>query len=192
MINLKKGERLNLSKAGLQNVQIKLNWDENKFDTGPKFDLDLSCFVCKNNSAGDAKLVSDNHFVFYNNTASPDRSVIHSGDNRTGAGSDDETVTANLAKLDGTSDEVSIIVTIDGSDSNGLTFGQVRGANIQVINADSGEVVAKFDLEDLFSNETAVQVGSLAKKDSGWSFVAVGAGFKKGLVDFVRIYGGSA
>lgn len=55
----------------------------------------------------------------------------------------------------------------------------------------SGEVLAKYVLEDDFSMETAVQFGSLVKKDGNWTFKAVGAGFNKGLADFVLVYGGN-
>ena len=55
----------------------------------------------------------------------------------------------------------------------------------------TGVEVAKYSLEDDFSVETAVQIGSLYRKDGEWLFKAVGAGFAKGLGDFVLAYGGT-
>lgn len=191
MINLEKGGRINLSKEkGLTKVRAGLGWKPNGMDTGVEFDLDVSLFVCKLDASGEPKLISDEHFVFYNNKSTPDKSVLHSGDNRTGAGDgDDETIKVDLSKVD--ADEISVIVTIHKADERKQNFGQVSGSYIKLYNDETGEEIAKYALEDDFSTETAVQFGSIFKKDNEWLFKAVGAGYKKGLVDFVRKYGGN-
>ena len=192
-INLEKGGRINLSKEApsLTKVRVGLGWDANAFDTGSEFDLDVSMFVCAPNAAGDAKLLSDSFFVFYNNKTSPDGAVIHMGDSRKGeAAGDDETLTVDLAKLDARATELSVIVTIHDAVARRQNFGQVRNSYIKLYNDATGEVVAKYALEDDFSTETAVQFGSLYKKDGQWLFKAVGAGYKKGLGDFVAAYQG--
>lgn len=187
-INLTKGGRINLSKEApsLTKVRFGLGWEANAFDTGGKFDLDASLFLLNN-----GKLLSDNHFVFYNNTTSPDGSVKHQGDNRTGdAAGDDETIIVDLSKIDPNIDEISFIVTIH-DDTGKLNFGQVKNSYIKMYDDATGAELAKYSLEDDFSMETAVQFGSLYKKDGSWLFKAVGAGYKKGLADFVVIYGGN-
>jgi len=202
MINLEKGARINLSKDApeLKRVRIGLGWDANKFDSGTEFDLDASAFVCKMDASGAPKLLSDDYFVFYGSThispdgfkSSPDNAVRHSGDNRTGAGDgDDETMTVDLAALTADASEISIIVTIHKADERRQNFGQVSNSYIKLYDDETGKEIAKYALEDEFSTETAVQFGSLYKKDGHWLFKAVGAGFKKGLADFVRIYGGN-
>src|SRR6476661_11213684 len=111
-INLEKGGRINLSKEapGLKNAGIGLGWDTNITDTGAAFDLDASVFMLGAN----AKIPSEEYFVFYNNKESPDGSVIHLGDSRTGEGvGDDETVTVDLTKVAAAVQEIVFVVTID-------------------------------------------------------------------------------
>lgn len=185
--NLEKGGRFNLSKEapGMTKVRLGLGWEPNGFDTGVGFDLDVSLFAV--GSSG--KIVDNSHFIFFNQPATPNGSIKHGGDNRTGDKSgDDETIHIDLSLLDPRVTEVSIIVTIHEADTRRQNFGQVRNSFIKLYDAASNEVKAQYNLEDDFSTETAVQFGSLYKKDGQWLFKAVGAGFKKGLADFVAVY----
>ncbi len=193
-INLEKGGRINLSKdvPSLKRVRMGLGWDVNAFDTGKDFDLDASVFICKPDAQGNAKLISDQHFVFYNQPTSPDGAVMHRGDNRTGAATgDDENIVVDLGKVSPDVAEMSFIVTIHEGAERRQNFGQVRNSYIKLYDDETGREVAKYSLEDDFSTETAVQFGSLYKKDGAWLFKAVGAGYKKGLADFVLAYGGN-
>lgn len=191
MINLEKGGRINLAKnnPGLTKVKVGLGWDAKSFDTGAAFDIDASVFVL-----GQGKLLSDNHFVFYNNLQTPEGAVRHSGDNRDGAAQgDDETVNIDLAALPPNADEISFVVTIHEADQRRQNFGQVRNSAIRLYDANSGTIIGQYKLEEEYSTETALQFGSVKKNDAGeWSFVAVGAGYRRGLLDFVRAYGGNA
>lgn len=191
-IVLHKGGRIDLTKGTtLRNVRICLGWKPNEFDTGKDFDLDASVFICKDVS-GASKLVSDNHFVFYNNLVDPSGAVVHSGDNTDGKGGDefDEIISIDLTKLPSFVSELSFIVTIHDAIARRQNFGQVAGSVIALFDGDTNVEIAKYVLEDDFSSETAVQFGSIYKKDDNWTFKAVGAGFNRGLEDFVVAYGG--
>ena len=200
-IDLNKGGRINLSKSNptLTKLAVGLGWKPNQFSTGSQFDLDASVFLCKTGADGSAKLVGDDYFVFYNHTSEPQGAVVHSGDSKDGSlnidfgnGVEvDEIVSIDLAKLSPEVDEISFIVTIHDADVRKQNVGQVSNSVIVLRDDVSGEVLAKYLLEDDFSMETAVQFGSLVKKDGSWTFKAVGAGFNKGLADFVLAYGGS-
>lgn len=196
MINLTKGGRLNLSKEnpGLKRIRVGLGWDANRFDNGKAYDLDASAFVCKMDASNAPKLIADEFLVFYNNPNSPDGAVVHSGDNRTGdAAGDDETVVVDLTKIHADAREVSFIVTIHEAVERAQNFGQIGNSFIRLYDDETGAEIAKYALEEEFSTETAVQFGSIYKNESGqWLFKAVGQGFKKGLADFVRYYGGQA
>lgn len=198
-INLTKGGRINLSKEAptLKRVAVGLGWKPNNFNTGTDFDLDASAFVCSSTS-GAAKLVSDAHFVFYGNHEDPENALKHSGDSRDGSNNFefsgvevDEIITVDFSKLNAAVDEISFIVTIHDASGRKQNFGQVSNSVIILRDEDTGAVLAKYSLEDDFSMETAVQFGSLYKKDGAWLFKAVGAGFNKGLADFVVAYGGN-
>ena len=129
--------------------------------------------------------------IFFNNLKHPSGHIWLTGDNRTGAGDgDDETIVIELPLMPATADEVSFVVTIHEAVERKQNFGQITKSYIKLYNEDTGEVIAQYDLEDDFSTETAVQFGSLYKKDGAWGFKAVGQGFNVGLADFVAGYGG--
>lgn len=185
--NLEKGARFDLAKAapGMTKVKLGLGWDANAFDTGGSFDLDVSVFGLSANG----KIVNNEHFIYYNQLKTPNASIEHKGDNKEGAGvGDDESILVNLALLDAGVTEISIIVTIHDASTRKQNFGQVKNSFIKLYNDETGVILAQYNLEDDFSVETAVQFGSLFKKDGTWQFKAVGAGFKKGLSDFVALY----
>lgn len=181
-INLTKGQREALSSASFT---VGLGWDTNNTDTGNDFDLDASVFILGENK----KLLSDSHFIFYNNLKSPDGSIEHTGDNLTGDGDgDDETITMELSKIDANTAEVCIVVTIHEAESRKQNFGQVRNAYIRIIDNISGYELMKFELDEDFSVETAVEFGRVYKRNNEWKFEAVGVGMKGGLQDFLNKY----
>ena len=190
-INLTKGGRINLSKTvpSLKRVGVGLGWDANTTNTGSAVDLDASVFGLTSGQ----KLKDDNWFIFYNNLESPGKAVVHSGDNKTGTGAgDDEFVTVDLEKMDGTGvEELSFVVTIHEATQRKQNFGQVNKSYIRILDMDTGTELARYDLEEDFSTETALQFGSLYLKDGSWGFKAVGQGYSKGLDEFVTAYGGN-
>jgi tellurium resistance protein TerD len=181
-INLIKGQRIEI---GLSNVGVGLGWDPNK-GTGFDFDLDASAFMLGENK----KLPADEFFVFYNNPKSPDGAVESSGDDTTGGNSDgdDETLTVDLTKVDPRIQEIVFTVTIHDYENRKQNFGQVRNSFIRIYNAQTGEEIAKYELDEDFSVETAVEFGRLYKRGSEWKFEAMGVGYKGGLQYFVYKY----
>ena len=193
-IVLTKGGRINLTKSApaLKRVRVGLGWKENTFDTGADFDLDASAFICKTGADGNPKLISNSHFLFYGHHNDPEGAAVHSGDELTGsAQGDDERITIELSKLHAEATEISFVVTIHDAVTRKQNFGQVSDSKITLYNDEDNTVLATYSLEDAFSNETSVQFGSLYKKDGEWLFKAVGAGFQRGLDQFVIAYGGT-
>jgi tellurium resistance protein TerD len=188
-IILKKGGRVDLSKEAptLKRVMLGLGWDANDSDTGEDFDLDVSLFML--NSKG--KIPENSYFIFYNNLNSPDGSVSHNGDNRTGEGdSDDETISIDLEKIDDSIKEIVVIVTIDNAQSRKQNFGQINNSFIRLYDVDTDKEICKYELDEDFSTETAVEFGRLYKKNGSWRFKAVGFGFNSGLEGFVEKFVG--
>lgn len=186
-INLSKGERINLSKEApsLKNAGIGLGWDTNTSDTGGAFDLDASVFMLGTNG----KIPNEKYFVFYNNLQSPDSSVKHLGDSRTGEGSgDDETIQIDLNKVEPAVQEIVFVVTIHEADTRKQNFGQVKNSFIRIYDQATEKQVAKYELEEDFSRETAIEFGRLYRKDGEWRFQAVGQGYNAGLQKFVDQY----
>jgi tellurium resistance protein TerD len=181
-INLTKGQRIEI---GLSKVGVGLGWDPNE-GTGFDFDLDASAFMLGSNK----KLPKDEFFVFYNNPKSPDNAVESSGDDLTGGNSDgdDETLTVDLARVDSIIQEIIFTVTIHEFESRRQNFGQVRNSFIRIYNAQTNEEIAKYELDEDFSVETAVEFGRLYKRGGEWKFEAMGIGYKGGLEFFVKKY----
>ena len=183
-INLSKGGRINLEK-GLLRVGVGLGWDPNQ-STGFDFDLDASAFMLGANK----KLPQDEFFVFYNNQKSPDGAVESSGDDTTGGSSegDDETLTVDLSMVDSRIQEIVFTVSIHDYEKRKQNFGQVRNSFIRIYNAQTNEEIAKYELEEDFSLETAIEFGRLHRSDGQWKFEAMGIGYSGGLQFFVDKY----
>lgn len=181
-INLQKGQRESISAP---KFTIGLGWDTNSSSTGAAFDLDASIFIMGDNK----KLLSDEHFIFYNNLKSPDGAVEHTGDNLTGDGDgDDEQVKIDLSVISPQASEICIVVTIHEAANRRQNFGQVRNSFIRIFDTASNTELLKYELEEDFSIETAVEFGRIYKRNNEWKFEAVGAGMKGGLQDYLNKY----
>ena len=146
--------------------------------TGTDYDLDASALLLDVSG----KVPSDQHFVFYNNLKSPDGSVEHTGDNLTGEGEgDDESVKVNLDTVPAEIDKIVFPVSIHDAENRGQSFGQVRNAFIRVVNQANNQEIARYDLSEDASTETAMVFGELYRHGSEWKFRAVGQGYASGL-----------
>lgn len=181
-INLQKGQRESITAP---RFTIGLGWDTNQSATGTSFDLDASIFILGENG----KLLSDSHFIFYNNLKSPNEAVVHTGDNLTGEGDgDDEQIMVDLSKIEGTANEICVVVTIHDAEAKKQNFGQVRNSFIRVMDGATNQDLVKYELDEDFSIETAVEFGRIYKRNNEWKFEAVGNGMKGGLQDYLNKY----
>ena len=186
-ITLSKGGNISLSKTDptLNNIIIGLGWDARPTD-GQDFDLDASAFMLKN----DGKVRSDGDFIFYNQLRSTCGSIEHTGDNLTGDGDgDDESLILQLSKIPIDINRVAFTVTIHDAESRRQNFGQVSNAFMRVVNKDSGVEVARYDLSEDASVETAMIFGEIYRHNAEWKFKAVGQGYAGGLAPLARQYG---
>ena len=186
-VSLTKGGNVSLTKEapGLTAVTIGLGWDV-RSTTGADFDLDASAIAV---DAGN-KIVSDRHFIFYNNLISPEQAIQHTGDNTTGAGDgDDEQINVYLDGLGPEIDKIVFPVSIHDADARGQSFGQVRNAYIRVVNQNGGVEIARYDLSEDASTETAMVFGELYRSGTDWKFRAVGQGYASGLRGIAQDYG---
>ncbi|WP_307828500.1 TerD family protein [Antrihabitans sp. YC2-6] len=185
-MNLTKGGNVNLSQQaqGLTAVSVGLGWDVSAFGGG--IDIDASALVI----AASGRILSDQHFVFFNNLSSPDGAVQHAGDNSTGAGAgDDEQILVDLNRLGPEADRIAFAVSIHDGGPKGQNFGQVRNAYIRVANRADGREIARYDLSQQAYSETAMIFGELYRHGGDWKFRAVGQGFADGLAGIARSFG---
>ncbi len=178
-ISLTKGGNVNLSKEApsLAQMAVGLGWNPRVSD-GQAFDLDAVAFLV----AESGKVRSDSDFIFFNQLRSTDGSVEHTGDNRTGDGlGDDEVIKVDLTKIPSDVAKVVFCAVIYEGQARSQNFGQVGDAYIRIVNAQGGSEVARYDLSEDSSTETAMIFGELYKNNGEWKFRAVGQGFAGGL-----------
>jgi tellurium resistance protein TerD len=181
-ISLQKGQKVDI---GLSKISVGLGWNPNE-GTGQAFDLDASAFMLGENR----KLVSDSHFIFYNNTDSPDQAVHYSGDDTTGGNSsgDDETILIDLQKVNADVKEILFVVTIHEASVRKQNFGQVRSSYIRIVDQSNSAEIAKYELDEDFSIETGIEFGRLYRRDNQWKFEASGIGQQEELGFFLNKY----
>ncbi|GGO89092.1 TerD family protein [Wenjunlia tyrosinilytica] len=186
-VSLSKGGNVSLTKEapGLTAVTVGLGWDA-RTTTGADFDLDASALLVKE----DGKVVSPQHFVFFNNLKSPEGSVEHTGDNLTGEGEgDDEAIKVHLEGVPAEVQKIVFPVSIYEAEGRGQSFGQVRNAFIRVVNQAGGTEIARYDLTEDASTETAMIFGELYRNGAEWKFRAVGQGYASGLAGIAQDFG---
>jgi tellurium resistance protein TerD len=186
-VSLSKGGNVSLTKEapGLTAITVGLGWDARVTD-GAAFDLDASVFIC----GEDGKVRSDADFVYYNNKTALGGAVEHLGDNRTGDGAgDDESVKIDLSKVPEDVKKMVFAVTIHEADTRGQNFGQVSNAYMRVMNDAGGAELAKYDLSEDASTETAMIFGEIYRHNGEWKMKAIGAGFAGGLGPLATAHG---
>lgn len=186
-VSLSKGGNVSLTKQapGLTAVVVGLGWDA-RVTSGADFDLDASALMVGTSG----RILSDAHFVFFNNLTSPDGSVEHMGDNLVGGGGgDDEQIKVNLAGVPAEVDKIVITVSIYDADARSQSFGQVRNAYIRVVNQADNAELTRYDLSEDASSETAMIFGELYRNSGEWKFRAVGQGYSTGLGGIARDFG---
>lgn len=187
-VSLNKGQRMNLSKdnPSLDKVLVGLGWDINHYDGEADFDLDASIFMLKRNG----KVGNDNDFIFYGNLTHPSKSVVHTGDNRTGEGDgDDEVIKIELSKIPNGYERLVVTITIYDADKRFQNFGMISNAYIRLVDESNNEEILRYDLSEDFSTQTALVVGEIYKHNNQWQFKAIGSGYNGGLAKLCATYG---
>ena len=201
-INLKKGQKINLSKEshGLSKVMVGLGWDEVQqsggflglFKAKPQ-DIDCDAFAIL--LGYDGKVL--NHTskikectVFFNNLVWPGGSIRHMGDNLTGAGEgDDEQIFVDLQNVP--SDVCSIVfaVNIYEAFKRNQHFGMIQNAFIRVVDHERTVELCRFNLNENYNNMTALVAGVLTRKDGNWEFITDGTSARvESLVNVVAAF----
>lgn len=187
-VSLTKGANVSLTKeagGSLGSLTVGLGWDA-RTTTGEQFDLDASCILVTT----EGRVRGEGDFVFYGNKTSSDGHVVHQGDNLTGEGAgDDEQIKMNVGSLAGDVDRIVVAVSIYDAETRSQSFGQVRNAYIRVVNDANGTELARYDLSEDASTETAMIFGEVYRNGPDWKFKAVGQGYQSGLKGIATDFG---
>lgn len=172
-LNLAKGEKMDVTKGnpGLTQVSLGLGWDTS--DTATDYDLDGFAILLDSSN----KLTSDSNVVYFNQLKSSDGSVVHSGDNLTGAGDgDDEVINVDLSKVSADINTIGFFVNIFKATERNQRFGQVKNAFIRVFDPTNGNEMGRFDLAEDASSNTGFLMGKLYRNNGEWKFESAGTG----------------
>ena len=186
-VSLSKGGNVSLSKEapGLTKMVVGLGWDARATDGGD-FDLDAIAFLLN----AEGKVRGDTDFIYYNNLRSADGSVEHTGDNRTGAGDgDDEAIKVDLSKVPADVQRISVCVTIHEAEARRQSFGMVNNAFVRVVDGANDKEIARYDLAEDASTETAMIFAEIYRSGADWKFKAIGQGFAGGLGPLAKNFG---
>jgi tellurium resistance protein TerD len=184
IVSLRKGEVVNLMKKApsIKKIMIGLGWE---VKNGNPLDLDASVFMLNRHG----KTLNKDYFVFFNNLKSPDGSIAHTGDNRTGVGDgDDEMILANLPIIHQEIEEILIVVSIYDAESRRHNFGLLKEAYVRIVDMETQVEILQFDLDESFPRYTEVEFGKLQKVNNEWHFKATGIGTNIGLQGYVDRY----
>jgi tellurium resistance protein TerZ len=172
-INLQKGQKISLEKevgGSLSKVVMGLGWDAVKkksfFGLGggtQEIDLDASCLLFD-----DAKNPVD--VVWFRQLNSMDGSIIHTGDNRTGAGDgDDEQIIVDLRSVP--ANVKSLVFTVNSF--TGQNFSQIENAYCRIVNASDNKEIARYDLSCQGVN-TGQIMAKIYRHNGEWKMHAIG------------------
>lgn len=183
-ISLVKGQKIDLTKgnAGLSKVVVGLGWDpavvEKKGFFGSKksaVEIDCDASVILLDEKG--RITNQKHVIYFANLQSPDGSVVHSGDNRTGDGDgDDETISINLGQVPADVSKIVFVVNIYDCVNRKQDFGLIQSAYIRVLNGSNQQELVKFNLTDDYSGKSSLIVGEIYRHGGEWKFSAIGEG----------------
>jgi tellurium resistance protein TerZ len=173
MVSLQKGQTVSLAKSdggSLTKVAMGLGWDVRKgkglfgmFSGGGDIDLDASCLLFD----GNRRMVDE---VWFRQLWSKDGSIVHSGDNRTGAGDgDDETINVDLSRVP--SSVQTLVFTVNSF--QGDSFERIANAYCRLVDRTTGREMARYDLTGE-GRHTGQVMAKLIRNGQGWDMKALG------------------
>ena len=183
-MSLKRGENVALTREipSLTSLVIGVGWDAGR-ETALDASLVAATLLCDRSS----RVLSDEHFVFFNQLISPDLSVEQLG---AVVGSDKEQVEVDLPDVPPEVERIVVALYINDGPAVRRTLGQLRSCSVRVLDrTDNRELVRSEELAGALSGETALVLGELYRHPSGWKFKVIGQGYDSGLRGVARDYG---
>ncbi|MFE2165493.1 restriction endonuclease [Streptomyces sp. NPDC059447] len=142
--------------------------------------LDVCALVCTGN-----RVLSEDHFVFFNNPRTPDGSVRA----RAQAAPDKAAVEVSFDSLPSQADRLVLVAAIDPEVDPHADLAGFTDARIRLLDA-AGSELGQLEVSDGRAGETALVLGSFRRRANGdWDFVIGGKGYRGGLEDLLREFG---
>lgn len=189
-INLVKGQKIDLTKgrSSLSSIMVGLGWDPVTTKKSGGFlsgllgggggggaDIDCDASVIMLDESG--KLRGKENLIYFGNKKSKDGSVVHSGDNLTGAGEgDDETIQIDLKRISPSVHRLVFVVNIYNAKQKKQDFGMIQNAFIRLVDNQSKEEMIHYNLTENYAGKMSLILGEMYRQGTDWKFSAVGEG----------------
>ncbi|MEW2285686.1 restriction endonuclease [Streptomyces sp. NPDC047841] len=142
--------------------------------------LDVCALVCCGN-----RILSEDHFVFFNNPQTPDGSVRAVP----AVAPDKAALHVSFDALPGAADRFVLVAAVDPEVNPGADLSGFTDACIRLLDPAMTEL-GRLEVSDGRSGETALVLGSFRRRPNGdWDFVLGGKGYTGGLEQLVQEYG---
>ncbi|SFF36137.1 tellurium resistance protein TerD [Actinoplanes philippinensis] len=135
----------------------------------------------------DRKVVSDEHFVFFNQLATPDMSVQRIEE---ALGADRDQIEIDLHAVPDPVASIVFVMYVNDGLSRGRSLGRLRRCEIRVLDLATGaELIRSEDLAGALTAETGLALGELYRHQRDWKFRVLGDGYAEGILGLARDYG---
>lgn len=183
-----KGISLNLTKdhPTLKRLTAQVGWKPHPVygkSLTQGFDLDLAVYALNVNG----RIDKAEDVIFFNNPKYAGDAIVLPKDERDG-GTGPEEISFNLPAVPADRTQLDLYVFIFDYVARKQSFGMIADAQVALIDAETNKVIQTYALNESFSQDSAVHIGSLVRDDSGWSFNPVGAGALADPNDVVSAY----
>lgn len=183
MAQMKRGANVSLTREipGLSGVVLGARWNAGS-ETALADAMTMATILC----GADGRALSDEHFVFFNQLATPDLSAQQLTE---ALGGDNEQVEVDLAAVPAQVGRIVVVVYVNPGPAHRRTLGQLRSCVIRVLNLQGNtELVRSEELADTLQSETALALGELYRHGGEWKFRVLGQGYSKGIEGIAADY----
>jgi tellurium resistance protein TerD len=134
-----------------------------------------------------SQVLSDEHFVFFNQLSTPDLSVEQL---RRAVGDDTEQIEVDLPKVPDEVQRIVVVAYVNEGTPQRRQLGQLREAVVRVLDQrDDSELVRSENLAPELSTETGLVLAELYRYSGDWKFKVIGQGYADGVSAMAADYG---
>lgn len=181
---MKRGANVSLTREvpGLRGLVVGVRWDAGA-ETALADNMTMATILC----GADGRALSEQHFVFFNQLASPELSVQQL---EQALGGDQEQVEIDLDSVPAQVERIVVVGYVNEGPAQKRTLGQLRSCVVRVLNQDGNtELVRSEELARSLQSETALALGEVYRHNGEWKFKVLGQGYSKGISGIAADYG---
>lgn len=179
-VTLRKGQRVSLGMSGsLGKIRCEMGWQPQH----PQCCIDVSAFLLGESG----KVPSEDWFVFYQQTISPDGAVEFQETNQ---GDIKETIGLDFSRISSEVHKIVFVLTIDEAFDKGLNFSMVNNVFLRVKDANNpSQDLFSYNMEEYYASITSVMICEIYRRNNEWKLHIIGNGVNKDLAGLCELYG---